>query len=225
MSAAANTSATVSFRSPQEVEVVVDGGWAPGAMLGWRHDPTGGCEAWVRLRDAAEAAAQGQERWVDLAAVRLPERHLSLALTPAAAPSDDAPGPVTVAMPAVDPSAATRGARTSRRPGRRHGGDVTAEQPAVGSAAMGRHRAPDDPGRHRATTAEVSTVGRPAPSGAGSGAGAAPEVVPGVGPGEEQDMLTRPMRLGDLLPHHRGGRPAVRPAGRTSSADRTSSAG
>jgi hypothetical protein len=216
-----NSSATVSFRSPQDVEVAVGGAWFPGAMLGWRHDPAGGCAARVRLRDAGEE----QDTWVDLAAVRLPERHLSLARPPAPSPagapavartgtpSGDVPGPVTVAMPAVGrpvaSSGAVPGAGSGARPAwravRRHGGDVTAEQPSVGPAIPGRHRAPADSGRHRATTAELPVADRPAASDGGTGPGA------GAGAEEEQELLTRPMRLGDLVPHRRGGRPAVRP--------------
>jgi hypothetical protein len=178
-----NSSAAVSFRSPQDVEVVVAGAWVPGAMLGWRVDATGGCQALVRLRDA-----HGQETWTDLAAVRLPERHLSLA--PAGA---DAPGTVLMPVPG-QPAVGFRGAR---RPTRRHGGDVTAEQPAVGPAAAGRHRAPAGSGRHRAVTTEMPVLTCAAPSA---------DVSP-----EEPDLLTRPIRLGDLVPHPRGGRPAVRP--------------
>ncbi|MGY1738159.1 hypothetical protein [Geodermatophilus sp. SYSU D00684] len=189
MSAAVNSSAAVTFRSPQDVEVLVDGAWVPGAMLGWRHDVTGGCEAGVRLRDAA-----GADSWVDLAAVRLPERHLTLA----SGRTDLAADPTgTAVLPAVDRRAVVPGAHAARRGARRHGGDVTAEQPAVRPATAGRHRAPAGSGRHRAVTTEMPVVNCPAPAG---GAAA-----------EESDMLTRPIRLGDLVPHPRGGRPAVRP--------------
>ncbi|MGY1784565.1 hypothetical protein [Geodermatophilus sp. SYSU D00698] len=193
MSAAVNSSAAVTFRSPQDVEVLVDGAWVPGAMLGWRHDATGGCEARVRLRDAGVAVGE-QEAWVDLVAVRLPERHLTLASGRADGAADAAG---TVVMPAVGPRAVVPGARPARRGVRRHGGDVTAEQPAVAPSAVGRHRAPGGSGRHRAATAEMPVVTCPAPAG---GAVA-----------DEPDMLTRPIRLGDLVPHPRGGRPAVRP--------------
>ncbi|MGY1727955.1 hypothetical protein ACI79J_13385 [Geodermatophilus sp. SYSU D01062] len=189
MSAAVNSTAAVTFRSPQDVEVLVDGAWMPGAMLGWRHDATGGCEARVRLRDAA-----GADSWVDLTLVRLPERHLTLASGPGNGVADPAG---TVGLPAVDRHAGVPGAHAAWRGTRRHGGDVTAEQPAVRPAAAGRHRAPAGSGRHRAATAEMPVVSCPAPAG---GAVA-----------EESDMLTRPIRLGDLVPHPRGGRPAVRP--------------
>ncbi|MGY1831916.1 hypothetical protein ACI8AA_16025 [Geodermatophilus sp. SYSU D01180] len=192
MSAAVNSSAAVTFRSPQDVEVLVDGTWVPGAMHGWRHDATGGCEARVRLRDTA--GADGEDAWVDLALVRLPERHLTLASGPADGIADPTG---TAALPAVARRAVVPGARAPRRGARRHGGDVTAEQPAVRPAAAGRHRAPAGSGRHRAATAEMPVVICPVPA---DGAVA-----------EEPDMLTRPIRLGDLVPHPRGGRPAVRP--------------
>ncbi|WP_448640493.1 hypothetical protein [Geodermatophilus sp. URMC 63] len=214
MSAAVSSRAAVVFRSPQDVEVCVDGGWAPGAMLGWRHDERGGCQAQVRWRDG------GEPTWVDLAGVRLPERHLSLAHTgtPAESPTadtgdrdrqDGSPRPdATVVMAAVQP------ARRTFRAGRRHGADGTAEQPAVGSAAAGRHRAPADgsagAGRHRALTAEMSAVavGTPAvPDGSGASAGSSAASSAEVG---EPDLLTRPIRLNDLASHPRGGRPAVR---------------
>jgi hypothetical protein len=197
-----NSSATVSFRSAQDVEVLVagdgmDGAWAPGAMLGWRVDPTDGCQALVRLRDAAP----GQEAWTDLAAVRLPERHLSLAPDLAEAPAGT---PGTVVMAAAGQPAVAPGARAPRRATRRHGGDVTAEQPAVRPAAAGRHRAPAGSGRHRAVTTEMPRVTCAAPA-AEAPAG------PAVESTGEPDLLTRPIRLGDLVPNPRGGRPAVRP--------------
>ncbi|PWW23360.1 hypothetical protein JD79_02534 [Geodermatophilus normandii] len=189
----------MSFRSPQDVEVVVDGAWVPGAMLGWRVDATGGCQALVRLR-----GAHGQEAWTDLAAVRLPERHLSLAPAPAGAPG-------TVVTAAVGHPAVTPGVRAPRR-ARRHGGDVTAEQPAVRPGAAGRHRAPAGSGRHRAATAEMPVVTCAAPAAAVTADGVA-DLAAGatVDTASEPDLLTRPIRLGDLVPHPRGGRPAVRP--------------
>ncbi|MBM7805372.1 hypothetical protein JOD57_001209 [Geodermatophilus bullaregiensis] len=202
MSAAVNSRAAVAFRSPQDVEVLVDGAWVPGAMLGWRHDETGGCQAQVRWRDGAD----GETTWVDLAAVRLPERHLSLASAeaPAAPPAAHTGGQgsaarpdATVVMTAVTP------ARRAFRAARRHGADGTAEQSAVGPAGAGRHRAPADAGRHRALTAETPAIalGAPAhtPAAAADAAG-------------EPDLLTRPIRLDDLASHPRPGRPAVRPS-------------
>ncbi|MEX5719047.1 hypothetical protein [Geodermatophilus maliterrae] len=210
MSAAVNSRAAVAFRSPQDVEVCLDGTWAPGAMLGWRHDETGGCQAQVRWQDGAE----GESTWVDLAAVRLPERHLALA-------SAEAPAVVASAVvaaagaggggqgPASRPDAtvvmtAVASARRAFRAVRRHGADGTAEQPAVGSAGAGRHRAPADAGRHRALTAEMPAIALGAPAHVSAAA------APGGAAGEP-DLLTRPIRLDDLASHPRGGRPAVRP--------------
>jgi hypothetical protein len=190
----------VSFGSPQDVEVLVDGAWLPGAMLGWRHDDAGRCEAWVRLRtDAADVPAgiEGTGSWVQLATVRLPERHLASVPATAAVPAVSTPAPATAAMAAVAP--AVRAVGSARR-SRRHCAEVTAEQPAVPAAGAGRHRAPagPPPGRHRALTVEMPAV---APEPAGS----APA------PAAEPDLLTRPLRLGDLVSGPRGGRPGVRP--------------
>ncbi len=204
----------MSFGSPQDVEVLVDGAWVPGAMLGWRHDDAGRCEAWVRLR-AGDPAVPGTPgvleeagSWVQLATVRLPERHLASVPATAAAPAvgapTPAPAPATAALAAVPAVApALRGARRSRR----HCAEVTAEQPAVPVAAAGRHRAPagPTPGRHRALTAEMPAVTPdsirvvPAPG--------APDP---AAPAPEPDLLTRPIRLGDLVSGPRGGRPGVR---------------
>ncbi|MGY1714372.1 hypothetical protein ACI78R_07930 [Geodermatophilus sp. SYSU D01106] len=217
MSAAVNSRAAVSFGSPQDVEVLVEGAWVPGAMLGWRHDATGACEAWVRLRADVPGVVEGAGTWVGLVDVRLPERHLALAPAPAPEPVLD--------QGSGAPVGGRRASRASRR-SRRHGGDVTAEQPAVGAAGAGRHRAPAEavPGRHRALTTEMpAVVVDPAATSAETPAGipvAAPAVAAPVGdatvvapavrlPAPEPDLLTRPIRLGDLVPNPRGGRPAV----------------
>ena len=193
----------MAFGSPQDVEVLVERTWVPGSMLGWRHDDTGACEAWVRLRADVPGVVEGAGTWVALTDVRLPERHLSVA-----------PG-----------AAAARGACRSRR----HGADVTAEQPAVGAGAAGRHRAPagsvagSAAGRHRAVTMEMPAVaggpaegvtGQPdatvvAPAVGGPAVAAPATEAPAAG---DHDMLTRPIRLGDLVPSARGGRPPVRPS-------------
>ncbi|SFP91738.1 hypothetical protein SAMN05660464_0157 [Geodermatophilus dictyosporus] len=216
-----NSAASVVFRAPQDVEVLLDGAWVPGAMLGWRHDEAGSCQALVRSRDERSGplpAADGAGRWIDLAAVRLPERHLALA---GEAPGSPAAVPAPVSAPTVAMTAVQPGGRF-RRTGRRHGGDVTAEQPAVGSVTAGRHRAPADSGRHRALTVEmpaVTAASTPGAEVAGSTAGAPavdpgmdPVVDPGVDPGVDPDVLTRRIRLDDLVSHPRGGRPAVRPS-------------
>ncbi len=216
-----NSRSAVAFGSPQDIEVLVDGTWLPGAMLGWRHDDTGDCEAWVQLRSDTPGVVEGAGTWVGLADVRLPERHLALAPAPATA---------TAAVPAVADAAASATGRP--RPSRRHGADLTAEQPAVGAGAAGRHRAPAaaGAGRHRAVTTEtpaivVDAVADPADRASSRPADrvapveatvVAPVVTAPVAappaPSVEHDLLTRPIRLGDLVPHSRGGRPPVRPS-------------
>ena len=61
----------------------------PGELLGWRHDADGSCQVWVRvvLGGVEETA------WTDLATLRLPERHLSVA-RPRGAPRPGDPGDV-----------------------------------------------------------------------------------------------------------------------------------
>ncbi len=217
----------MAFGSPQDVEVLVDGAWVPGAMLGWRHDDTGACEAWVQLRSAVPGVVEGVGTWVGLVDVRLPERHLSLA-------------PATAALPRPAGAPGTTAGRLRRS--RRHGADATAEQPAVGAGAAGRHRAPSaaEAGRHRAVTTEMpavaavpgdapgaapgdaappdATVVAPAVRGPVAGGPAAGDPAAGVPEGSipaaapaAADVLTRPIRLGDLVPMARGGRPPVRP--------------
>lgn len=134
--------AAASIARPLEAEVFAEGAWWPGAVLGWRHDESGECEAQVRVL----AAGTEQELWVGLAAVRLPE-------------TGDRSGPLpespaeTVVMSRAD----LRGLMTAGLPGRgarrrRHASDLTAELPVLRSAEdeVGRHRAPAAGGRHRA---------------------------------------------------------------------------
>jgi hypothetical protein len=67
--------AAVFTSQPQAVEVYQAGTWWAGELLGWRHDADGSCQVWVRvvLGGVEETA------WTDLATLRLPERHLSVA--------------------------------------------------------------------------------------------------------------------------------------------------
>src|SRR5205823_6031420 len=85
---------------PQDVEVYSAGEWLPGALLGWRHDASGGCQVWVRLTaDGSEEPA-----WIDLECLRLPERHLAVAPEPAvdrAEDSGEGPGEGPVGDPAA----------------------------------------------------------------------------------------------------------------------------
>jgi hypothetical protein len=110
--------------------------------------------------------------------------------------------------------AAVQPARRAFRPARRHGADGTAEQPAVGSAGAGRHRAPADAGRHRAVTTEmpVTTAGTAAPVAPVAALVAPPVEAVTVAVAGESDVLTRRIRLDGLASHPRGGRPAVRPS-------------
>jgi hypothetical protein len=216
--------AAVFTSQPQDVEVYHGAAWVPGSMLGWRHDADGGCQVWVRL-----SAGGDEPIWTALEHLRLPERHLSVAPEPAAEPPVDlagarrarpvrdlsATGPVTRTMPAV------RGGVPSGRavhPAGRRRAPGTGEL-SVAPFGAGRHRAPSvaGAGRHRAADTGVVPVVAPGdgtremPRAWGSRAG-------GVRPGPpaparasaaatpEPDLLTRPMRLGDLLPEPRHGR-------------------
>ncbi|MGY1745648.1 hypothetical protein [Blastococcus sp. SYSU D00695] len=179
---------------PLDAEVYVDGTWWPGAVLGWRHDRSGACEASVR----ALIGAAAREMWVELAAVRLPEPVPAPAAEPIVArvaevgPAARLSGSVeTVQMSRVElrrmlgDGLPARG--VARR--RRHASDLTAELPVVRCAeAEGRHRAGVPAGRHRAGDEVPATAARP-------GVGALAGSVPLAGAGEP---LTRPIRLGDV---------------------------
>jgi hypothetical protein len=238
---------------PQAVEVYQAGAWWAGELLGWRHLSDGTCQVQVRvvLGGVEETA------WTDLAGLRLPERHLTVAPEPAdGARTQELPratssragagleGDVaaTASMPmlrdlsvvgAPRPGGRRRAPETGEtaavapvvvtRPGGRRRapetGDIPAVTPAVASRPGGRRRAPETgelgavvptprpsgrrrapetgemsavvPGRHRtADTGLFPPVTDSAPS---WGAGAAPE----------PDLLTRPMRLSDQVPHAR----------------------
>jgi len=255
--------AAVFTTHPQVVEVYQSGAWWPGQLLGWRHDPNGTCQVWVRvvLGGVEESA------WTELTALRLPERHLAVAPEPSA---EDAP--VTREMSAIRVSSELDGdigardpfetaslplirnrslaaSRTSggapRSGGRRRAPDtgsfvavVAAAAPSsapaaapstavdvpspastmapVGGGPRGRHRAPADPGRHRAAEtgllplvpAEADRALPSAPTGARREQSLPSPCEAGAGSLDmEPDLLTRPMRLTDLVPHSR--RPRV----------------
>ncbi|MFW3172521.1 hypothetical protein [Geodermatophilus sp. CPCC 206100] len=196
-------SAAFTQHSP-DVEVHADGSWWPGAILGWRHDQDGSCEVSVRVA----VAGVERETWVDLGDLRLTRPPLAEP-TGTGEPGAGAPAGVepTVVLdraaarrqlvadvltspelPAVSAGATLRGGRSRRR----HGGDVTAELPAVGrESSAGRHRAPAAvAGRHRAT--DQAPVGPPV-----AAAAARPEL----------DCLTRPLRLTDRVTRPRLPRP------------------
>jgi hypothetical protein len=237
--------AAVFTSQPQAVEVYQGGSWWPGELLGWRHGAEGGCQVWVRV------ALGGIEEsaWTDLTALRLPERpHASVPeATPGRGPATQEMAATRVApalaastpardlsetatLPSyrdrsVSPSHAAGSARPSG--GRRRAPEDGSSAPRLASSAgaAGRHRAPADPGRHRAAdtgllpkvtlgghdipTAQPPAVaeGRGIPS---PRSGRAAESLPAA-PGDswsasvdpEPELLTRPMRLSDLGPHSR----------------------
>jgi hypothetical protein len=193
--------AAVFTQQSQDVEVCLDGSWRPGSILGWRHEDDGACEVWVR----AVVDGDPREVWTDLAAVRLPEPSapptVTLVVASGVTPGKAVPEPVTPSAATVSLGRAAARERllagalaTPRLPAaeteagrrRRHGGDVTAESPAVpAGAAAGRHRAPRSGGRHRAIDEQAAATADPAVAGP----------LPAVRP--EAECLTRPLRLGD----------------------------
>ena len=210
MSAISGSRAAVFTQQSQDVEVFLEGDWRIGALLGWRHDG-GTCQVWVRVTvDGAD-----RETWTELAEVRLPEAR------PAPAPVPDAgagpvpglaeerlPGASAVPLLSLSEAAAREqrvaGVLSSAAPAaprrrRRHGGDVTAEMPAVHGGAEGRHRASGVPGRHRA----VDGVEQPeeAPCAVLTDATV---LMPRA---TDTDCMTRPLRLGDRVSRPRPVRP------------------
>jgi hypothetical protein len=169
--------AAVFTSQPQAVEVYQAGAWWAGELLGWRHDADGSCQVWVRvvLGGIEETA------WTELAALRLPERHLSVA-----APASFR-GPATQEM-SVARHPSGRRARSDGDPAtgsvpRVPGLSVVPDVPSAGGrrtaeetaqfASVGRRRAPDTgeipvTGRRRAPEAPESPSGgrRRAPEGA-----------------------------------------------------------
>ncbi|MGK5111655.1 hypothetical protein [Geodermatophilus sp. CPCC 205506] len=203
-------SAAFTQHSP-DVEVYSDGAWWPGAILGWRHDQRGACEVSVR----AVVAGRERESWVDLGDLRLPEPELPGAAGAEPATADPAPATTLLRLPLGATPMVTVDAAAARRqlvadvltspefpavepgaPRRRHGGDVTAEFPAIrGGLLAGRHRAPSPAGRHRAADDDVASPAAVAPR-----------------PRPDADCLTRPMRLTDRVSRPRLPRPgAARP--------------
>jgi hypothetical protein len=237
--------AAVFTSQPQAVEVYQAGAWWPGELLGWRHDDSGICQVWVRvvLGGVEETA------WTELSTLRLPERHLSVAPSIATVGASATPELPTRRTSArlrdvsadADPSATVSlpmmRERSANHPagGRRRAPDTgqapavqapTVQSPTVQSSptpaavpVRGRHRAPADPGRHRAAdTGLFAVVSNDAPEAVGAAAPVsrersddAPTMPPRlawtVPEGVEPDLLTRPMRLSDHAPHSR--RPRV----------------
>ncbi|WP_155858953.1 hypothetical protein [Candidatus Blastococcus massiliensis] len=246
--------AAVFTSSPQAVEVYQAGAWWSGELLGWRHDASGACEVWVRV----VVGGVEESAWTDLADLRLPERHLAVAPRLGAAdsrvqqelPTGQAVAVLrgtsrsgdasqTAALPMIRDMApaAGRASGSVRSGGRRRApedGDIQLVSAATVPVPAGRHRAPDDEGRHRA--ADTGVVGRAdefrlasvdtqavpeprrpvRPAGGGWSAPSAPSARPSraeesIGRSEvcggrgdaEPDLLTRPMRLSDHVPHAR----------------------
>ena len=209
MSAISGSRAAVFTQQSQDVEVFLEGDWRPGALMGWRHDG-GTCEVWVRVTvDGAD-----RETWTDLAEVRLPEAR------PAPAPVPDRADPFAGLAEELLPGASATpllslseaAAREQRVAGvlpsaapaaprrrRRHGGDVTAELPAVHGGAEGRHRASGVPGRHRAVDAVEQTEEAPRAE-----LTDATVLMPRA---TDTDCMTRPLRLGDRVSRPRLVRP------------------
>jgi hypothetical protein len=166
--------AAVFTSQPQAVEVYQAGTWWAGELLGWRHDANGACQVWVRvvLGGVEETA------WTDLASLRLPERHLTVAAEPAArhAPATqemsvarhpagrrarqvDDDGSATAGLPMVRDLSAVPDLPAK-------GGRRTADETAQ-FASVGRRRAPEKAespsqgGRRTADeTAQFASVGR-----------------------------------------------------------------
>jgi hypothetical protein len=211
--------AAVFTAHPQAVEVYQSGAWWPGELLGWRHDPDGNCQVWVRV----ELGGIEESAWTDLTGLRLPEPQ-SAAAAPAGVP-DLAE---TASLPLVRdgfaaPDRAAPGS-AARPGGRRRAPDTgplaatpgiaaAASSPArITGASSGRHRAPADPGRHRAADTGILPAVAAAPRGTDvplpRPARADESLVPSVRErwtalDPEPEMLTRPMRLSDLAPHSR----------------------
>lgn len=144
VSGAMENRAAVFTSQPQAVEVYQAGAWWAGELLGWRHDSGGSCQVWVRvvLGGVEETA------WVDLATLRLPERHLSVAAT------------------AAGRGSATQEMSVARHPSGRRARSADLEVPAIAGLPTVRDLSvvPDLPvagGRRTADeTAQFASVGR-----------------------------------------------------------------
>jgi hypothetical protein len=179
VSGAMENRAAVFTSQPQAVEVYQAGAWWAGELLGWRHDADGSCQVWVRvvLGGIEETA------WTDLATLRLPERHLSVA-----APAS-VRGPATQEMSVarhpsgrrprsadVDPGATASMPKMrelsvvpdTASPATSTGGRRRAPEEAPASSG-GRRRAPEDApassgGRRRAPEGAAASADAPSPA-------------------------------------------------------------
>ena len=207
MSAISGNRATVFTQQSQHCEVFFEGVWWPGSLLGWRHDGGGGCEMWVRVT----VAGVERETWSDLTDVRLPEARPAPVLVPdsgmdpfAGLGEELLPGAAVAPLLSLSEAAAREqrvagvlpaSAPAAGRRRRRHGGEVTAEQPAVHGPSAGRHRA----GRHRVAeeAAQVEEV-------RGAEVSDATVLMPRA---TAVDCLTRPLHLADRVARPRLPRP------------------
>jgi hypothetical protein len=134
--------AAVFTSQPQAVEVYQAGTWWAGELLGWRHDADGSCQVWVRvvLGGIEETA------WTDLATLRLPERHLSVA------PASSLRGPATQEMSVAR--------HPSGRRARSGDADATASLPRVPELSVVQDSPSTGGRRSAAETAQFASVGR-----------------------------------------------------------------
>ncbi|MGY2128643.1 hypothetical protein [Blastococcus sp. SYSU DS0617] len=186
MSGPMESRAAVFTRSPQSVEVYQAGTWWRGELLGWRHDASGTCQMWVRV----VAGGVEETAWIDLGALRLPERNLSPATEPSRIDSR-----VKQELPPAQAISALRGRPVSgtaettaalpmiRDEAPAPAGSVAAAVPAAsGTRTGGRRRAPEDAGVQVVVAAQVPVpAGRHrAPGDEGRHRAADTEVFPAV---------------------------------------------
>jgi hypothetical protein len=178
--------------------------------------PTSTPRSSTEAGNLAETASLPLVRDFSGAPARATAATLSQALTTAPTPSSAARSGGRRRAPEVGPTTGVPA------------GGAAPAAPAAAAGARGRHRAPADPGRHRAAdtgllppvttgadAADTATARRPAVPGAGRSLPSprtARPAVPhtsarrddwGAGIDPEPELLTRPMRLSDLAPHSR----------------------
>ena len=248
VSGALENRSAVFASQPQAVEVYQAGAWWPGELLGWRHDDSGSCQVWVRVvlggvEETAWTALSTlrlPERHLSVApsdeaagASDAPDLPLGRSAARLRSVSGEVDASATVGLPMVRERSANHPAGGRRRAPETGQTPVVQVQapaaaPTAGSAPAssalpirGRHRAPADPGRHRAADTglfavvsnDVSAAADAGSSGAFSAerSSEAATLPPRIGwtvpAGVEPDLLTRPMRLSDHVPHAR--RPRV----------------
>ncbi|MCF6743734.1 hypothetical protein E9529_05485 [Blastococcus sp. KM273128] len=231
MSSVMENRAAVFTSQPQVVEVQHAGIWCAGELLGWRHDDAGSCEMWVRVVvDGTERTIWTDLAAVRLpepspAPVQPPTQAMPAQAPSSSGESGAAVHEATAGLPLVRDAGVVRAAIA--RPGGRRRAPEVDEGPAAPApaTAAGRHRAPVTAptpavGRHRAADtghlAPVVTGGSPPARSSRSGGWAVPAARAAhpverrpLGHGWtppadlEPDLLTRPMRLSDQVPHAR----------------------